>query len=402
MEFKELGLIEPLLTALTAAGHVTPTPIQAESVPLLLAGRDLCGTAQTGTGKTAAFALPILQSLAATPAPATGVRTIRALILAPTRELAVQIDGAFAMYGAHLPTIRHTVVYGGMKMRAQRRAVSEGTDILVATPGRLIDLVGQGVVLLGDVRHLVLDEADRMLDLGFLNDVRTVIKRLPAARQTILFSATLPKDIELLISQILRNPARVSVAAPSAPAEGVDQRVLFLEHPAKRAALLQILADPTATRALVFVRTRAGADRLTASLRTAKIRADSLHADRPQPERLRALDGFARGELQVLVATEIASRGLDVDDVSHVINYDMPNVPESYVHRIGRTARGGSVGIAISFCTGIDRPALEEIERLTNVKLTPLNEAPVLKPRLPGDPKPPGGHPRQRSGRPRR
>ncbi len=369
MAFDALGLLPALTSALAAAGYTAPTPIQAQSIPALLTGADLCGTAQTGTGKTAAFALPILQRLASTPAPAG--RPIRALILAPTRELAVQIDAAFATYGRDLPAIRHTVVFGGMKMRAQRRAIGEGTDILVATPGRLLDLVGQGVVNLGAVEVFVLDEADRMLDMGFLNDVRTVVKRLPTTRQTVLFSATLPADIEKLAAQILRKPVRVSVARAAATNDGIEQFVLFVEHPGKRIALLTLLENAAASRVLVFVRTRQGADRLTAALRTARIRADALHADRPQPDRLRALDGFSRGDLRVLVATEIAARGIDVDGITHVVNYDMPNVPESYVHRIGRTARGGAAGVSLTFCTADDRPALEAIERLTKKKLTP-------------------------------
>lgn len=365
MPFADLGLCPALLLALDAAGHTEPTPIQAQGIPALLAGRDLLGTAQTGTGKTAVYALPILHRLATTPA--TG--TIRALILAPTRELAVQINDTFALYARELPAVRHTVVFGGMKMRAQRRAIGDGTDVLVATPGRLLDLIGQGVVDLGAVEVFVLDEADRMLDLGFLVDVRSILGRLPGRRQTILLSATMPRDIEALAAKILRSPARIAVAAPDAPADGVRQLVRFVEHPGKRPALLAILEDPAATRVLVFVRTRANADKLTASLRTAKIRADALHADRPQPDRLRVLSAFANGELRVLVATEIAARGIDVDGVSHVVNFDVPNVPESYVHRIGRTARAGAVGVAISLCSKAERPWLDEIERVIRRKL---------------------------------
>ncbi len=382
-DFAHLGLLPQLLSAVRAAGYSTPTPIQAESIPLLLAGRDVCGTAQTGTGKTAAFALPILQSLASD---AGAEKRPRALVMAPTRELAVQIDAAFATYGRDLPHLRHTVVFGGMKMRAQRRCLEEGVDVLVATPGRLLDLLGQGVLDLGAVRHFVLDEADEMLALGFLEDVRRVIARLPARRQNVLFSATMPPAIERLSRQFLRTPARVSVAPPSATAQGVQQFVHFVEAPAKRVALWTLLgveggaAQPASTgapstnltRALVFVRTKATADRLTASLRTARVRADCIHADRPQPDRLKALDAFARGELRVLVATEVAARGIDVDGVSHVLNYDMPNVPESYVHRIGRTARAGAAGVAITFCAEADRPMLAEIERRTRVKMTPL------------------------------
>ncbi len=378
-DFAGLGLVPALLPALEAAGHTTPTPIQTQSIPLLLSGRDLLATAQTGTGKTAAFALPILHALAAEP---PGENRPRALVMAPTRELAVQIDAAFGTYGRDVSGLRHTVVFGGMKMRAQRRALGDGVDILVATPGRLLDLVGQGAVDLGAVRHFVLDEADEMLALGFLDDVRTVVKRLPPRHQTALFSATMPRDIEQLATRILRNPARVSVAPASATADGVRQFVRFVEAPAKRVALLHLLgvgdaAAPSApwgdvTRALLFVRTKATADKLTASLRTARVRADCIHADRPQPDRLRALDAFTRGDLRVLVATEIAARGIDVNGVSHVINYDMPNVPESYVHRVGRTARGGAVGVSITFCGAAERAMLAEIERRTRVKMEPL------------------------------
>ncbi len=328
----------------------------------------MCGTAQTGTGKTAAFALPILQRLAGRP----GAGPVRALVLAPTRELAVQIRASFAAYGRDLPELRCTVVFGGMKLRAQRRAMEEGTDILVATPGRPLDLMGQGVVRLGGVEVFVLDEADRMLDMGFLADVRRVVRALPAARQTALFSATLPRDIEQLAAQVLRQPVRVSVAAPAAPAVGVRQQVWFVEPPAKRELLLSLLAQPDTTHVIVFVRTRHGADKLVGSLRVAKVRADALHADRPQPDRLAALAAFARGDLRVLVATEIASRGLDVEGVTHVVNYDLPNVPESYVHRIGRTARAGAVGVAVSFCAAAERGWLADIEALTGQRLERL------------------------------
>ncbi len=365
MTFDSLGLIEPLRTALAAAGHVAPTPIQAGAIPPLLAGRDVCGTAQTGTGKTAAFALPILQRLAARP----GVGEVRALVLAPTRELAVQIREAFLTYGRDLSALRTTVVFGGMKLRAQRRAMEEGTDVLVATPGRLLDLMGQGVVRLASVETFVLDEADRMLDMGFIADVRRVVRALPSPRQTALFSATMPGPIETLAAQVLRKPVRVAVAAVSAPAVGVRQRVVFVEPPAKRERLLSILAEPEATRVIVFVRTRLGADKLVGSLRSARVRADAIHADRPQPDRLAALSAFARGDLRVLVATEIASRGLDIEGVTHVINYDLPNVAESYVHRIGRTARAGAVGVAISFCTTAERGQLDDIEALIGERL---------------------------------
>ncbi|MDP2313565.1 MAG: DEAD/DEAH box helicase [Pseudomonadota bacterium] len=367
MNFDELGLIEPLRLAVTAAGYTVPTPIQVASIPVLLLGGDLCGTAQTGTGKTAAFALPILQRLATTP----GTGGIRALILAPTRELAVQINEAFAVYGRNLPDVRHAVVFGGMGMRAQRRAIEAGVDVLVATPGRLLDLCGQGVVRLDKVECFVLDEADRMLDMGFINDVRTLIKRLPARRQTVLFSATLPKDIEQLVKQILRNPTRVSVAPASSVADRIQQTIRLVEKGAKGTVLLQILADPAITRAVVFTRTRHGADRIAARLRTSRISAEAIHADRTQPERARAMADFTQGFTRVLVATDIAARGIDIDGITHVINFDVPNVPETYVHRIGRTARAGAAGHAITLCSTEELPYLKDIERLTKQKIVP-------------------------------
>ncbi len=369
--FGELGLAEPVLRALQEDGLTTPTPIQARAIPLMLAGRDVCGMAQTGTGKTAAFALPVLQRLMTTSAPPSGVAVaaIRALVLAPTRELAVQIDEVFAACGRHVPEVRHAVVFGGMKMRAQRRALGEGVEVLVATPGRLLDLIGQGVVDLGKVEILVLDEADRMLDPGFQVDVRNVVKRLPAKRQVALFSATFPQSVERLVAALTRNPARVSVAPRAAPVRGVEQFVRFVEHPEKRAALLELLADPSATRVVVFVRTRDRADRLMAMLRTERVRADAIHADRPQPDRLRALASFAAGEVRVLVATDIAARGLDIDGVTHVVNHEVPNVVETYVHRIGRTARAGAQGVAVTFCTAAERLLLQEIERVTGKAL---------------------------------
>lgn len=357
--FDAFGLIEPLRMALAALGHIAPTPVQGEALPLLLAGRDLCGTAPTGSGKTAAFALPILQRLA--DAPGTGAP--RALILAPTRELALQIREAFGVYGQHLPTIRHTVVYGGMKDRAQRRALEGGIDVLVATPGRLLDLCGQGAVRLDAVECFVLDEADRMLDLGFVNDLRALVKRLPKRRQTVLFSATLPRDIVALAGHILQNPARVTIAPVKHTAEHIKQIVLLVEKPDKRAQLLRILAGPGVTRTLVFIRTRQGADRLATWLQASNIAAGAIHADRPQAERERALSDFEQGVTRVLVATDIAARGLHIEGVSHVVNYDVPSVPDTYVHRIGRTARAGASGEAITLCAKEEMAFLKEIER---------------------------------------
>ncbi len=366
MSFADLSLIVPLQRALADAGYAEPTPIQAQSIPPLLAGQDLCGTAQTGTGKTAAFALPILHRLAS-----RSGRGIRALVLAPTRELAAQIGDAFATYARHLPILRRAVVYGGMGMREQRRAINAGVDILIATPGRLLDLVGQGIVRLDSVEIFVLDEADRMLDMGFINDVRKIASRLPAKRQTVMFSATLPKDIEKLASQILRDPVRVSVARAAAVAERIEQYVYYVEKPVKRATLLGILADPALTSVILFARTKHGADRITTFLRAARIRSAAIHGDKAQAERTRALADFANGVTRVLVATDIAARGIDIDGISHVINFDVPNIAETYVHRIGRTARAGATGVAISLCSTEERPFLADIEKLTQQRLTP-------------------------------
>ncbi len=355
--FDDLGLLDPIRAALAELGHVAPTPIQSQALPPLLAGRDLCATAPTGSGKTAAFALPILQLLATTPG--TGVR---ALVLAPTRELAVQIDASFGLYGRHLPQLRHAVVYGGMKPRAQRRALEEGVEVLVATPGRLLDLCGQGAVNLDTVECFVLDEADRMLDLGFQQDLRAIVKRLPPRRQTLLFSATMPPDIVKLAAGLLHDPVRVTVAPVAHAAEHIRQIVFLVEKPDKRAQLMRVLADPDVTRALVFIRTRDAADRLARALREANVRAEALHADRPQVEREQALADLQQGRIRVLVATDIAARGLHIDGVSHVVNVDVPSVPETYLHRIGRTARAGAAGVAITLCAKEERAWLAAIE----------------------------------------
>ncbi len=365
MTFEELALLEPLLRAVRAEGYTTPTPIQVQAIPHLLAGRDLCGTAQTGTGKTAAFALPILQRLATTP----GQGGIRALVLSPTRELAAQIGESFRVYGKHLPNLRHTVIFGGVGQFAQERALRAGVDVLVACPGRLNDLIGQGLVRFDRLEVFVLDEADRMLDMGFIHDVRKIIALLPKQRQTLMFSATLPKDIEELAGRILTNPARVSVAPVAATADRVRQSVHFVEKTGKRAALEQILLDPSITRAIVFTRTKHGANRVAEALAKARIGAEAIHGNKSQNARERALASFKRGTIRVLVATDIAARGIDVDGVSHVINFDLPDVAETYVHRIGRTARAGAEGEAISLVDGGERALLRDIERLTRQRI---------------------------------
>ena len=368
MKFEELALIEPILSALRTCGYTHPTPIQAKSIPAMLAGRDLCATAQTGTGKTAAFALPILQRLSARPG-----KGIRALILVPTRELAVQTGLALATYGKNLPAVRHAVVHGGSGIDEQRVLLAAGTDILIATPGRLLDLCGHNLVRLDRIETLVLDEADRMLDLGFIQHVQTVVERLPARRQTALYSATLPKEIETLAGEILRDPVRVAVARSAAVAEGITQYVVYVEPPEKRPKLLAILlADPGIRHALVFTRTRHGVERINRFLIKGGVRSAALHGDMPQAERTRVLTNFAKGLSRVLVATDVAARGIDFEGVSHVLNYDLPDVPESYVHRIGRTARAGATGVAISLCATNEQAILARIERLTRQKLVPL------------------------------
>jgi ATP-dependent RNA helicase RhlE len=365
MSFSELGLHEPLLRALAAEGYDHPTPIQTQAIPPILSGRDLVGCAQTGTGKTAAFALPTLQRLSSARASASPRerRPIRCLVLTPTRELAAQIGDSFATYGRHLP-LAHTVVFGGVKQTRQVEALRRTPDILVATPGRLLDLLSQRLVSLDRIEILVLDEADRMLDMGFLPDVRRILGHLPAERQTLLFSATMPADIQTLADRILRNPARVAAAPVATTADRIDETLYFVDRADKAELLRTLLDDASVSRALVFTRTKHGADRVARHLCRVGIEAAAIHGNKSQNARIRALDGFKRGDSPILVATDIAARGIDVDGVSHVVNFDLPNVPESYVHRIGRTARAGASGRAISLCAPEERASLRDIERL--------------------------------------
>jgi len=365
--FAQLDLVEPLQRALRAENYATPTPIQAQAIPHLLAGRDLLGIAQTGTGKTAAFALPILQRLAAERA-APVRNAMRALILTPTRELAVQIHDSFRTYGRHLQ-LRSAVIYGGVGQKPQTDALARGPDIVVATPGRLLDLVQQGHVRFDRVSVFVLDEADRMLDMGFIHDVRRVIAKLPPVRQSLLFSATMPPEVESLVKGILKNPQRVEVTPSATTVERIEQRVLFVDSADKRALLADVLKDPAIARALVFTRTKHGANRVAEQLDRIGVQADAIHGNKSQSARQRALDDFRRGKTRVLVATDIAARGIDIDGITHVINYELPNVPESYVHRIGRTARAGADGVALSFCDASERPFLKDIEKLTRQRL---------------------------------
>ena len=372
--FADLELSERLLRALKDADYHTPTPIQAEAIPMLLDGYDLLGIAQTGTGKTAAFTLPLLHNLEEDDE-RPGPREARALILAPTRELVLQISDSIKTYGRHM-RMRQAVIMGGVGQRPQVDAMRRGVDILVATPGRLLDLVNQGHVDLSETEYLILDEADRMLDMGFIRDVRRIVETLPDERQTLLFSATMPPEIAKLAREILFEPERVEIAARTVAVERIDQRVHHVAAADKRARLSDLLAAPDLERVIVFTRTKHGANKVVKNLTREGVVAEALHGNKSQSARQRALDNFREGRSRVLVATDIASRGIDVDDVTHVINYELPNIPESYVHRIGRTARAGAAGIAISLCDASEREYLRAIEKLIKRPLTVVGDEP--------------------------
>ena len=367
MSFQTLGLSEPLVRALEAKGYTTPTPIQAQSIPILLEGGDLLGIAQTGTGKTAAFVLPSIQRLAES-AKRVLPTHCRMLVLAPTRELASQIADNARGYGK-FSKLSVATVFGGTSLNKNRQDLSRGVDILVATPGRLIDLVEQGFLNLSTIEILVLDEADQMLDLGFIHALRRIVKMLPRRRQTLFFSATMPPSIRELADQFLHQPKTVSVVPQSTTAERVDQSVTFVNQTEKQALLTLVLQDPAIDRALVFTRTKHGADRVVKLLAGNGIAANAIHGNKSQGQRERALGQFKSGEVRILVATDIAARGIDVSGVSHVVNFELPNVPEQYVHRIGRTARAGASGMAIAFCAEDERPYLRDIEKLTRQKV---------------------------------
>ncbi|MGE5501369.1 MAG: DEAD/DEAH box helicase [Ignavibacteriales bacterium] len=362
-DFNSLGLSKPILQALASEGYTQPTPIQAQAIPLVLEGRDLLGIAQTGTGKTAAFALPILQRLAADKKPAPR-RGCRCLVLSPTRELATQIADSFKAYGKNLG-LSVAVVFGGVKYGPQVRALAAGVDVLVATPGRLIDHLEQKVANLSEVEVFVLDEADQMLDLGFVVPIRRIAKLLPHKRQNLFFSATMPNEIGKLAGELLKEPAKVSVTPAATTVEKIDQKVLFIESARKRALLADLFADETMKRVLIFTRTKRGADRVAKQLGVVGVEAAAIHGDKTQGQRERSLAAFRAGTVQALVATDIAARGIDVDGVTHVVQYELPNVPEAYVHRIGRTARAGATGIAIAFCGEEERTLLRDIQRVT-------------------------------------
>jgi ATP-dependent RNA helicase RhlE len=392
MSFDVFGLAQPILRAVVSEGYTVPTPIQLQAIPHVITGRDLLGCAQTGTGKTAAFALPILHRLMQSGQPQTGqshgghpqsakaaqrgVRRIRTLILSPTRELAAQIGESFAAYGRHTG-LRHTVVFGGVNQRPQVRDLQRGVDTLIATPGRLLDLINQGFIDLSTVEIFVLDEADRMLDMGFMPDIRRIIGRLPQKRQTLFFSATMPPEIERLANAILRDPEQVRIAHVKATAALIEQSVFFVPKADKPQLLTALLSKPTITRALVFMRTKHSADRVVKQLNRAGVAAEAIHGNKSQAQRLRTMANFKSNRLRVLVATDLAARGIDVDGISHVVNFDLPVEAETYVHRIGRTGRAGATGAAVSFCAGDERKQLMLIQRLTGQKMTIEKELPA-------------------------
>jgi ATP-dependent RNA helicase RhlE len=383
MSFRDLQLIEPLLRALAAEGYDTPTPIQERAIPSVLSGQDLLGCAQTGTGKTAAFSLPVLQRLAETRVQGR----IRALVLSPTRELASQIGERIGAYGKHLG-MRHAVIFGGVSQFHQVRALKPLPAIVIATPGRLLDLCQQRLIDLSQIEILILDEADRMLDMGFIHDVKKIVAMTPKSRQTLFFSATMPPDIAQLAKSILKDPVRIDVAPATKSADTVQQSVYLVSKASKRALLEHVLLDPSIERVLVFSRTKHGASRIAGQLAKANIESGAIHGDKTQGARERALAEFRAGKIRVLVATDIAARGIDVDGVTHVVNFDLPEVPESYVHRIGRTGRAGKSGVAFSFCDFEERELLRAIERTLGKKIAVVGEHPFTTGAdVPGAPK---------------
>ena len=401
--FSDLGLAEPIQRALNDRNHATPTPIQRQAIPELLAGRDVLGIAQTGTGKTGAFALPILHQLSRKHGHdgPNAPRSPRALILAPTRELAIQIGEEVRAYGKHLH-LRHTVIFGGVSQKPQVGALARGIDIVIATPGRLLDLMNQRLIKLDRVEFLVLDEADRMLDMGFVRDVRKIIAAVPKKRQSLLFSATMAGEITRLSGDILVDPVRVEVAPQATPIERIKQSIYHVPAAEKTALLASIMDDPALARVIVFTRTKHRANRVADKLGKCGVDAEAIHSNKSQGARQRALKRFRDGDARVLVATDIAARGIDIDGVTHVINYELPNLPESYVHRIGRTARAGATGAAFSFCDPAERGYLRDIERLIQCRLMVIGEKPPVGPSDgwdKGKSKAPRGEPRHKRGR---
>jgi len=382
MTFKELNLIPPVLKALSKEGYTSPTPIQEQSIPAVLAGRDLLGCAQTGTGKTAAFSLPIIQLLSEQTSSVSAGRRIRSLILTPTRELALQIDENIKAY-SQFTNIRCTAIVGGVSQKAQERALHQGADILIATPGRLLDLMNQKRVDLQFVKILVLDEADRMLDMGFIHDVKRIITKMPAKKQTLFFSATMPPEIDKMVKSLLVNPVKVEITPVSSTVDRIEQSVYLLEMGNKQNQLNLILEDKSIVSALVFTRTKRGADRVTKDLAKINVSAQAIHGNKSQNDRQNALRNFKSGATRVLVATDIAARGIDIDELSHVINFNLPNIPETYVHRIGRTGRAGLSGTAISFCEVDELPFLKDIEKLIGKSIPEVKDHPYPMKRIP-------------------
>lgn len=370
MNFTKLNLIPPINKAIQKAGYTAPTPIQQQSIPHILKGSDLIGCAQTGTGKTASFAIPVLQLLHEKQ---TSHKNIRALVLTPTRELAIQVSDNFKMYGSFLP-LKLLEIFGGVPQGNQVTAIKKGVDILIATPGRLLDLMNQGLVNISQIEILVLDEADRMLDMGFVNDVKKILKKVPVKRQTLFFSATMPTDIRKFAQSILNNPKEINVTPVSSTAQKVKQSVYFVEKTEKLDLLVRILQDPSIERSLVFSRTKHGADKLVKKLVKAGITAAAIHGNKSQNARQNALNNFKNSSIRVLIATDIAARGIDIDELPHVINYELPNVPETYVHRIGRTGRAGASGTAISFCSEDEKKDLKNIQKLIGFNMAVAKE----------------------------
>lgn len=369
MSFENLKLIDPILEAVKAEGYINPTPIQARAIPLILERKDILGCAQTGTGKTAAFAIPIIQLLAQEKNNNPGRRPIRSLILTPTRELAIQIGESFATYGKNT-SLKYRVVFGGVSQHGQVESLKAGIDVLIATPGRLLDLMNQNFVKLDTIQFFVLDEADRMLDMGFLHDVKRIIAKLPSRRQSLFFSATMPPAIVQLSSSILVNPSKVEVTPSATTVNLVDQTVYFVDRENKKHLLNEVLHDQSIERVLVFTRTKHGADKVAKELMRTGVKSQAIHANKSQNARQTALNNFKSKVTRVLVATDIAARGIDIDDLTHVINYDLPNIPESYVHRIGRTGRAGAGGTAIAFCDAEEKEYLRDIQKLTGKQIT--------------------------------
>ena len=374
MTFESLEIIRPILQALTQEGYTTPTPIQSEAIPLILAGNDILGCAQTGTGKTAAFAIPIIQMLHANPS-FTKPRKIRSLIVTPTRELAIQIDESFKTYGKHTGIIS-TAIFGGVNQNPQTNLLRNGVDVLIATPGRLLDLIHQGFISLKQVEYFVLDEADRMLDMGFIHDIKKLLVLVPKQKQSLFFSATMPPEIVKLAHTILQNPEKVSVTPESSTVDIIQQSVYFVDKGNKNALLLSILENTAIKTALIFTRTKHGADKVVKILVKNNITAEAIHGNKSQNARQRALTNFKAQTTRILVATDIAARGIDVDDLEYVINYEMPNIAETYVHRIGRTGRAGAKGTAISFCDAEEKPYVHDIEKLIAKKIPVIENHP--------------------------